>query len=119
MDPVRHNELRGISIESIIKNLQELLRLGIWVKIRMPMLKGINSSESEIQAIIDFLLPYKDYPNFQGIDLLPYHKLGVNKYGQLGMEYPVDGDPSLSDAELDQIEGWIKAYDFPVQVVRH
>ena len=35
------------------------------------------------------------------------------------MEYPVDGDPSLSNDELDQIEGWIKAYDFPVQVVRH
>lgn len=119
MDPVRHNELTGISNERILKNLEELLRLGNWIKIRMPMLKGINSSESEIQAIIDFLLPYKDYPNFQGIDLLPYHKLGVNKYGQLGMEYPVAGDPSLSNDELDQIEGWIKAYDFPVQVVRH
>ncbi len=119
MDPVRHNELTGISNEKILANLQEILKRGYKVKIRMPMLKGINSSQTEIQAIIQFLLPYKDLPNFQGIDLLPYHKLGVNKYGQLGMEYPVEGDPSLSNEELDKIENWIKEYDFPVKVVRH
>jgi pyruvate-formate lyase-activating enzyme len=85
----------------------------------MPMLKMINDSQEEIQQIIDFLLPYKEYPNFKGIDLLPYHKLGVNKYGQLGMEYPVEGDPSLLESDLDRIEGWIKGYDFPVRVIRH
>ncbi len=119
MNPIRHNELTGISNEKILANLQELLLKGHQVKIRMPMLKQINDSQEEIQAIIDFLLPYKDYPNFQGIDLLPYHKLGVNKYGQLGMEYPIDGDPSLLESDLDRIEGWIKNYDFPVKVVRH
>lgn len=119
MDPVRHNELTGISNERILANLQELLRLGHDVFVRMPMLKGINSSREEIHAIIEFLLPYKDLPNFHGIDLLPYHKLGVNKYGQLGMEYPIDGDPSLTSAELDQIESWITEYEFPVQVVCH
>ncbi|WP_348922612.1 choline TMA-lyase-activating enzyme [Enterococcus rotai] len=119
MNPIRHNELTGISNEKILENLQEVLKAGYQVQIRMPMLKMINDSRDEIQQIIDFLLPYKDYPNFLGIDLLPYHKLGVNKYGQLGMDYPVAGDPSLSEADLDRIEGWIKDYEFPVRVVRH
>ncbi|MFD1317465.1 choline TMA-lyase-activating enzyme [Loigolactobacillus zhaoyuanensis] len=119
MDPIKHNQLTGISNERILANLQELLKLGYKIKIRMPLLKGINDSKAEIDAIIDFLRPYKDLPNFQGINLLPYHKLGVNKYGQLGMEYPVDGDPSLSDEDLDRIEGWIAEYDFPVDVIRH
>ena len=43
------------------------------------MLKLINDSHEEIKEIVEFLLPYKDLPNFKGIDLLPYHKLGVNK----------------------------------------
>lgn len=119
MDPIRHNELTGMSNERILENLKKLLEEGYSVNIRMPMLKQVNDSQEEIQMIIDFLLPYKDYPNFKGIDLLPYHKLGVNKYGQLGMEYPVEGDPSLSEADLDRIEGWIKEYDFPVKVIRH
>ena len=99
--------------------MKELLRLGYNVKVRMPMLKLINDSEEEINAIIEFLLPYKDLPNFKGIDLLPYHKLGVNKYAQLGMDYPVKGDPSLSNEDLDRIEGMLLAYDFPVKVIRH
>jgi len=85
----------------------------------MPMLKGINDSEEEIRQVIEFLMPYRDCKNFKGIDLLPYHKLGVNKYNQLGMEYPIKGDPSLSDEDLDRIESWIKKYDFPVSVIRH
>lgn len=119
MDPVRHNELTGISNEKILANLKELFKRGYNVKIRMPMLKQVNDSHEEIQQIVDFLMPYKDLPNFHGIDLLPYHKLGVAKYGQLGIDYPVKEDPSLSDADLTRIEGWIKEYDFPVKVVRH
>lgn len=115
----RHFELTGVRNEIILENLQELLRRRHNVKIRMPMLKGINDSEAEIRGVIEFLMPYKEYKNFKGIDLLPYHKLGVNKYLQLGMEYPIEGDPSLSEEDLDRIEGWIKEYDFPVSVVRH
>lgn len=119
IDPDRHFELTGVRNEMILENLQELLHRRYNVKIRMPMLKGINDSEAEIRGVIDFLMPYRDYKNFKGIDLLPYHKLGVNKYNQLGMEYPIEGDPSLSDEDLDRIEGWIREYDFPVSVIRH
>lgn len=119
IDPDRHFELTGVRNEMILENLTELLQRRKHVKIRMPMLKGINDSEAEIRGVIEFLMPYRDYKNFEGIDLLPYHKLGVNKYEQLGMDYPIEGDPSLSDEDLDRIEGWIKEYDFPVSVIRH
>lgn len=119
IDPDRHFELTGVRNEMILENLQELLNRRHNVKIRMPMLKGINDSEAEIRGVIEFLMPYKDYKNFKGIDLLPYHKLGVNKYNQLGMDYPIEGDPSLEEEDLDRIESWLKAYDFPVSVIRH
>ena len=115
----RHYELTGVRNEIILENLKALLQNKKNVKIRMPLLKGINDSEEEIRGTIDFLMPFKNYRNFQGIDLLPYHKLGVNKYVQLGMDYPVEGDPSLTDDDLDRIEGWIGEYDFPVKVIKH
>ena len=119
MDSERHAQLTGVRNEMILENLEMLLMKRANVKVRMPLLKGINDSEAEIRAVIDFLTPYKALKNFRGIDLLPYHKLGVNKYIQLGMEYAIDGDPSLSDADLDRIEGWLKNEQFPVVVVRH
>ena len=72
IDPDRHFELTGVRNEMILENLKELLHRRKHVKIRMPMLKDINDSEAEIRGVIEFLMPYKDYKNFEGIDLLPY-----------------------------------------------
>lgn len=119
IDAQRHYQLTGVHNERILENLKELLRKRYNVKVRMPLLKGINDSQDEIERVINFLMPFRDYKNFKGIDLLPYHKLGVNKYTQLQMEYPIQGDPSLSSDELDIIESWIKKYDFPVMVIKH
>lgn len=119
MDPKRHNELTGIGNEQILQNLKELLKRRYNVKVRMPMLKGINDSREEINQVIQFLLPFRDDPNFKGVDLLPYHKMGVGKYAQLDKPYPIEGDPSLSKEDLDRIEGWMKEWNFPVTVVRH
>jgi len=119
IDSDKHHELTGVRNEQILDNLEELLRHKYNVKIRMPLLKGINDSKDEIEKTMEFLTPYKDYKNFKGIDLLPYHKMGVNKYKQLGIEYPIDGDPSLKREDLDNIERWIKKYDLLAKVIRH
>lgn len=121
IDSERHYELTGVHNEQILSNLTELFKRGYNVKIRMPLLKGINDSKEEIDGVIRFLMPFRDYKNFKGIDLLPYHKLGINKYIQLGMEYEyaIGGDPSLSSNDLDRIESWIKKYDLPVAVIKH
>ena len=119
IDSDRHFELTGVRNEMILENLEELIIKRNCVKVRMPMLKGINDSEAEIRGVVEFLKPFREFKNFEGIDLLPYHKLGVNKYVQLGMEYPIKGDPSLDDAELDRIENWIRECGFPVSVIRH
>lgn len=115
----KHAELTGVRNERILKNLSDLLSTKHNVRIRMPMLKGVNDSREEIENTMNFLLPFKGMKNFKGIDLLPYHKMGVNKYGQLDMEYKIIEDPSLSQEDLDRIESYIQPYDLPVNVIRH
>ncbi|WP_027723016.1 choline TMA-lyase-activating enzyme [Maridesulfovibrio zosterae] len=119
MNSERHLELTGVRNEMILDNLIWLLENKHNVKIRIPLLKGVNDGENDILQLIELLKPYQDFKNFKGVDLLPYHKMGVNKYKQLDWEYPVTGDPKLSDADLESIENNIKKYDFPVYVVRH
>lgn len=119
MDSDRHFELTGVHNEPILSNLKELLGRRYNVRIRMPLLKGLNDSPEEIENVIKFLLPFRDYKNFKGIDLLPYHKFGVNKYNQLDKEYPLEGDPSMNSDDLDTIESMFRKYDFKVTAVKH
>ena len=119
IDSDRHYELTGVGNERILDNLTELIRRGFTVKIRMPLIRGLNDSEDTIRRTMEFLQPFKSYKNFQGIDLLPYHKLGINKYKQLDMKYAITADLSFKEEELDRIEDLIKEYELQAKVIKH
>ncbi|MCG8530843.1 MAG: choline TMA-lyase-activating enzyme [Desulfovibrionales bacterium] len=119
INPERHYELTGVRNETILENLVALLKGRFNVQIRLPMMKGLNDSEEDIEKLIEFLKPHSDRKNFKGIDLLPYHKMGVSKYRQLGRDYELDGEIALSDAELERIENQFKRHQLPVQIIRH
>ncbi len=67
----------------------------------------------------DFLSPYRGYGNFRGIDVLPYHKLGVGKYAQIGRRYDVAGDPSLNEEDIARVSASFTDGGFHVSVLRH
>ena len=119
IDSEQHAELTGVRNEKILENLKRILNEGHNVKIRMPILKGLNDSDDILQKTMEFLTPFKDLQNFKGIDILPYHKLGINKYTQLDMEYPIKSDLSFSEEDLNHIESLLKKYDIEVNVVKH
>lgn len=119
IDSERHYELTGVRNERILDNLTELIRRGFTVKVRMPLLRGLNDCEDTLGRTLEFLKSFKNYKNFQGIDLLPYHKLGINKYKQLDMQYAITEDLSFKEEELDKIEEFIKRYDLQVKVIKH
>ncbi|MGI6206310.1 MAG: choline TMA-lyase-activating enzyme [Anaerovoracaceae bacterium] len=119
MDSDRHFELTGVHNERILENLSELLHRRYNVKVRMPVLHGYNDSDEEFDALVKFLTPFKDLKNFKGVDILPYHKLGVGKYTQLDMEYPITDDPSMPEERLSEIEAIIKNAGIEVNIIRH
>jgi pyruvate formate lyase activating enzyme len=119
IDSDRHYELTGVRNERILDNLTELIRKGHNVKVRMPLIRGLNDTEDTIRRTMEFLKPFKSYKNFLGVDLLPYHKLGINKYKQLDMVYAITEDLSFAEEELDKIEAVIKGYDLEVEIIRH
>lgn len=119
MDPEKHHELTGARNETILANLRWLLENGHNVRIRMPLLRGYNDDDTEMHAVGAMLSAHAGRRNLKGIDLLPYHKLGVNKYAQLDMDYPVIGDPSLDDAALQHMQGILQGYGLPVTIVKH
>lgn len=119
IDAVKHSRWTGVYNERILDNLEALLRGCYNVRIRMPLIRGANDAPEDIEKTAEFLAPFKDYRNFKGIDLLPYHKMGVAKYRQLDMAYLLEEDPSLSAERLEEIEAQLRGHGFQVRTVRH
>lgn len=116
---MRHYSLTGVYNAPILRNVRWLFEHDAAVKIRIPLINGLNTAEEEIIAFARFLAPYAARPNFLGVDLLPYHKYGVHKYTQLNIEYPIKHDASLSDEELSYIERIFAQYNVSATIMRH
>lgn len=84
MDPEQHKRLTGQDNQLIQRNLRAVLEAGAAVRIRMPLMPGLNDAEENIAAMAALLLPYgKD-----SVDVMPCHAFGRNKYLALGRPLP-------------------------------
>lgn len=119
MDSARHQELTGVGNEQILANLQWLLQKGFPLRVRMPLVPGLNADAREIAARRDFLAPFAAQKNFLGVDLLPYHRLGAHKYAQLGQQYGLPDQQTASDAELADWQNILEEAGIKTRVVRH
>ena len=119
IDSVQHHKWTGVHNERILDNLTALLQSRYTVKVRMPLIGGVNDKPEDIEGVARFLLPYRELRNFKGIDLLPYHRLGGAKYQQLDMDYIFDQELGVSEGKLVRIEGQLREYGFQVRTIRH
>lgn len=101
MDSAKHKEYTGVGNELILKNFKAIREAfpALPIRVRTPVIPGFNDSKMDIQNIVDFIEPHNvDY------ELLPYHRLGTQKYTNMGMEYPL-GDIALeNDHFLELVE---------------
>ena len=109
MDPVKHKQFTTQSNELILENAPKIAeRCNLTV--RVPVIPGFNDTEEEIRAIASFA---KTLPNVKEIHLLPYHRLGADKYTQLGRTYelkdlvPPTDEKMLSLKKAAEAEGLI------------
>ena len=56
--------------------------------IRRVLLPGVNDSAEESDGLADYALSLASRPE---IELIPYHRLGVHKWAELGRRYPLAG----------------------------
>lgn len=99
IDTNKHLEHTGKSNELILENAKKIALSGrAELSIRIPVIPGFNATVDEIAAIARFA----DKLNVvKRLYLLPYHRLGQDKYEQLGREYPI-ADILPPDEELTQ-----------------
>ena len=90
MDSKKHEEYTGAPNERILENARMIAESGVELIIRTPVVPTFNDSAADIKAIADFARSLDTVSEYH---LLPYHRLGADKYTGLGRGY------SLSEIE--------------------
>jgi len=83
LDPLKHRQYTGTSNQAILANLEALAGAGHPLVVRLPVIPGVNDSEADLRDYVRFLSPL----GLHRIDLLPYHRTGIEKYRRLNRPY--------------------------------
>ncbi len=83
-----------------LRFLEELQRRGIPVWIRHVVVPGLTDDDAELEALVNHV---RKYDVVQKIEWLPYHTMGIFKYRELGMAYPLEGLEPLSAERIADI----------------
>lgn len=84
IDSDKHKAFTGQPNTLILENAKRLARDAKHLIIRVPVIPTFNDTPEEIAAIAQFA---NSLPNVTELHLLPYHRLGQDKYAGLGREY--------------------------------
>lgn len=97
MDPLVHRRLTGVDNDAILQNANRMVRAGLPLVIRVPLIPTINDDEGNLRATAAFVS--RRLSGVQGIEVLPYHTLGKGKYPALGLAYGLDhvAPPATAD----------------------
>ena len=110
MDSAEHKRLTGQGNEIILQNLHSIFAAKKGVRIRIPLMPGMNDTEDNIAVMASFLHQY----NVKEVDVLPCHTFGNSKYEALHMERPTV-QPYEKD-ELDRVLERFAAHGLKVNI---
>ena len=113
VDDARHRELTGVSNERILENLRALARLGHAIRIRFPVIPGVNDDADNVKAIGALS---KDLPALLGIDIIPNNRMAAEKYARLGRTYRLADAPALSAERTAEIAHALGAFGLRVSI---
>jgi glycyl-radical enzyme activating protein len=100
-NPETHKKLTGVSNELILSNLDFLVKQGARVRLRCPLIAGINDSLDHLKGIVSL---HRRYPDLDGIDVMAYHNIGNAKYDRYGLKNFL---PGLKTTEEAIRQAWV------------
>ena len=110
IDQEAHYKLTGQDNTGILAFAKYLDAKNVPIMIRHVLVPGITSDPMHLKELGRFMAGLS---NVKSLDVLPYHVLGVRKYKELGIEYPLAGVASATKEEALQARNIIlSAYRF-------
>lgn len=100
MDDTRHREVTGVSNQRILENLRMLDSHGHKIILRIPLIPRINDDVYNIYQMAQLA---RGLSSLERIDLLPYHKIGQDKYARIGRINPMPKTEPLTETQVNAV----------------
>ena len=97
-NPEKHKEFTTRDNDLILENAKHIARESKSLIIRTPVIPTFNDTEAEIRSIAEFA---KSLDGVREMHLLPYHRIGSDKYAGLGRTYTM---AHISPPKKEQME---------------
>lgn len=115
MDSDVHRAFCGQGNELILENLVKLSRLRrSAIIVRVPILPGLNDGETHVRRLAHFVSTLGDGVNC--VELLAYHRFGLQKYERLEREYELRDMEAPNDDHMAAVKEVMEAYGVLVKI---
>jgi pyruvate formate lyase activating enzyme len=101
MDTEKHRAYTGAGNKLVLENIKKTAALGKKLVIRTPVVPGYNADDENIRATGAFIRDELG-GNIVQYQLLPYRKMGTEKYDSLGDAYPMGDYNAPERSEWEQ-----------------
>lgn len=99
-DSAKHKIFTGKANELILENAKYIAEIAENMTVRVPVIPTFNDTAEEIRAIAKFAAKL---PKVMHLHLLPYHRLGRDKYIGLGRDYMLDNIEPIPSEKINAL----------------
>ena len=107
-----HKRFTGVSNRLILENFARLADSGCSIMVRFPVISGVNDDDENVAEMGDFLRRN----GVSDIQVLPYHRAGIEKYRSLGRRYRLNSVESPSEERLKNIMLSLQGFGLNVKI---
>ena len=100
-DTEKHKELTGRTNENILDMAKYLSDIGKDMWIRRVLVPNLTNDDNELNNLYNFISSLK---TVKKVEILPYHTLGIFKWENLGIKYPLEGYKPPTKEEVEKAE---------------
>ena len=113
-DSALHKEYTGVGNEKILNNLKALSNNGSKIILRCPIIPAVNDTDEHFKGIARTA---EENTGVTGIEIAPYHELGLSKLSRMGKENESLFTVPSSDTALKFVEEIKKYTKKPVKLM--
>lgn len=104
IDSEKHKDLTGHYNNNVLAFAEFVDSMGTEICVRHVVVEGITDSKEDLINLGRFIGTLR---HLRYLDVLPYHTMGVNKYRELGIEYPLEGLQPTSQVKAAECKNYI------------